>query len=900
MSELPREDATPAQPGAASPEQIGPGKRLGRHRVTALLGRGGMGAVFAAHDPELGREVAIKIVRADAGDPTWRARVLREAQSLARLAHPNVVPVYDVGTEFDVLWVAMQRVEGPTLAQWLDTRPSWRAVVDAFVQAGRGLAAAHACGLVHRDFKPANAMRDGSGRVMVLDFGLAWAPGALGARTPATAAAREGDDTRPGPRGGSASGRDPLAITLTATDAVVGTPAYMAPEQHAGREVDARCDQYALCVALYEGLFGARPFHGELDAVLEAKRAGPPPPPAAVGRELPMAVWHAIERGLQPDPAARWPDLPALLAVLERTLRPPRRWPLLLAGAGVVGTIAIGLTLPPFSPSPPCAAATAFDTVWSHGRREALREAFAASEAGREVFARLQTRIDDATARWRAQAQHGCVALAGPGAGAETAATQACLDRAAIALDETLTVLATAEPGRIARAARMIEGVVEGFACDGATVPASTMSPQTRRDFEHARALMGAGALERVSDFADEMRARATERGDGSGEAWALLVRGGAAMDRGLPSARADLQAARLRATEVGDDVAATTAAIKLVHLCAYEYDPECAAPSIRDAEAGIARLGDDPQLQRELLLARGDVALRAGEFDRALADYEALLQATRASEGDHAMLEITALRAIGTVLAQAGRHEQALVRLDEADAIMAREFGERDTGRVVGLELRAGSLLALGRVDEARRSFDTALVAMDAVYGERHPHTIRMRGNLVLLLVGAGELEPARALGERVVALKREVFGPDDVQVAIARYNLGTVYTAMARHQDAAAEYDASLELWQRALGADHVDLAGPLAGQANAALALDRPAQALAPALRARELVARVGRPPEPTLLWDLGRAQWHAGLHAAARANVLAAREALRAAPSPGLDDVTLQRWLDAHAG
>ncbi|MBX7081089.1 MAG: serine/threonine-protein kinase [Nannocystaceae bacterium] len=900
MSELPREDATPARSDAASPEQIGPGKRLGRHRVTALLGRGGMGAVFAAHDPELDREVAIKIVRADARDPTWRARVLREAQSLARLAHPNVVPVYDVGTEFDVLWVAMQRVEGPTLAQWLQARPPWREIVDAFVQAGRGLAAAHACGLVHRDFKPANAMRDASGRVMVLDFGLAWAPGVEGARTPTAAVPREGDDTRPGLRGASGSGRDPLAITLTASDAVVGTPAYMAPEQHAGREVDARSDQYALCVSLYEGLFGVRPFAGELDAVLAAKRDGPPSPPDAVGRELPAALWHAIARGLQPDPAARWPDVPALLAVLERTLRPPRRWPWLLGGAAVAGTIAAGLALPPVSAASSCATATAFDAVWSPARREALREAFAVSEAGRDGFARLQTRIDEATARWREQAARGCVALANGDAGSAIAATQACLDRAAIALDETLAVLATAEPNRIARAARMIEGVIEGSGCDGASTPSAGMSAPTRRDYEHARALASAGALEQVSDFADEMLARATARGDGSGEAWALLVRGGTAMDRGLPSARDDLQAARLRATEVGDDVAATTAAIKLVHLCAAEYDPACAGPSIRDAEAGIARLGDDPQLRRELLLARGDVALRAGDFDGALADYETLLQSIRASEGDHAMLEVTALRAIGTVHAQAARHEQALLRLDEADAIMAREFGERDTGRVVGLELRAGSLLALGRVDEARRAFDTALVAMDAAYGERHPHTIRMRGNLVLLLQAAGELEAAAALGQRVVALKREVFGPDDVQVAIARYNLGTVYTAMARHREAAAEYDASLELWQRAMGADHVDLAGPLAGQANAALALDRPEHALAPALRARALLARVGRAPEPTLLWDLGRAQWHAGLHAAARANVLAAREALRAAPSPSLPDDAVQRWLETHAG
>jgi hypothetical protein len=273
--------------------------RLGRYRLLERLGQGGMGVVYAAHDEQLDRRVAVKLLHAGRGAAAQAARLRREALALARLSHPNVVQVFEIGEVDGQAFVAMELVRGVTLRAWLAARP--RAVDEilaVFVQAGRGLAAAHAAGLVHRDFKPENALVGEDGRVRVVDFGLA-----------------RGDE--PGP----AAPDGPLAA-MTETGAVLGTPAYMAPEQRGGAVVDARADQFALCVALHEALHGERPFAGDTaDAYFAAVAAGRVRPPSH--RRVPARVRAALLRGLRPDRDARWPDLDALLAALDR--RPARR-----------------------------------------------------------------------------------------------------------------------------------------------------------------------------------------------------------------------------------------------------------------------------------------------------------------------------------------------------------------------------------------------------------------------------------------------------------------------------------------------------------------------------------------------------------------------------------------------
>jgi len=303
---------------------------VGRYRVEGRIGAGGMGVVYRAHDPELARDVALKLLNPDAVDDTnaeqARARLLREARTMAKLAHPNVIHVYDVGTVGDGVFIAMELVDGSSLSRWLQTPKPWREILHAFVAAGRGLAAAHAAGIVHRDFKPENVLVGSDGRVRVGDFGLAGAPEAH-----PTEADWDGE----------------TETTLTRTGALLGTPKYMAPEQESGAPADASSDQFSFCVALYEGLCGVPPFAGMNVAEYRRNvRMGILRTTPTRAAELPHALLNAILMGLCVDPGQRHPNMKALLDGLDLLGAPPRRrrgLPWLLAGTASVGAAAAAL-----------------------------------------------------------------------------------------------------------------------------------------------------------------------------------------------------------------------------------------------------------------------------------------------------------------------------------------------------------------------------------------------------------------------------------------------------------------------------------------------------------------------------------------------------------------------------
>lgn len=266
--------AAPLSPGPAEGDLIG-----GNFRVERKLGAGGMGVVYLARDLRLERQVALKLHGDRHGD--GEARIEREARALARLVHPNVVTVHEVGSWQGRTYIAMEYLDAGTLRAWLAARRHpWRGIVAIFLQAARGLAAAHDAGLVHRDFKPDNVLLGGGGRVRVADFGLA---------RPVSSIAPPGE----------------------------GTPGYMAPEAAHGDEVDARADQYAFCVALREAL---------------------------AGRDAPRAIDRILERGLHPDPAGRHLSLAALIEAIERVLhqRQRRRWWRTAALLAAVAAVAAG------------------------------------------------------------------------------------------------------------------------------------------------------------------------------------------------------------------------------------------------------------------------------------------------------------------------------------------------------------------------------------------------------------------------------------------------------------------------------------------------------------------------------------------------------------------------------
>jgi serine/threonine protein kinase len=310
--------ATPVMRPSASASKAG--RRLGRFTLTERLGAGAMGVVWRAEDPKLGRKVALKLLKR--ADAALTERLVREARSMAQVNHPNVVTVYEVGEAEDgTMFIAMELVTGQSLRDWqAKTTPSIPERVAAYISAGRGLAAAHAAGIVHRDFKPDIVLVGDDGRVRVTDFGLAAAkPGASGAITP-----HIGD------------------VNLTTSGSVLGTPAYMAPEQFTGGNVDSRTDQFNFCVALYEALYGERPFDGktftELGDNVMFGRIRPAPATARISR----ALREILIRGLAVKPGDRFPTMNDLITVLGRDRARPWRRTAIVAAA-FAGVLALGL-----------------------------------------------------------------------------------------------------------------------------------------------------------------------------------------------------------------------------------------------------------------------------------------------------------------------------------------------------------------------------------------------------------------------------------------------------------------------------------------------------------------------------------------------------------------------------
>ena len=322
-------------PGPESRE-LAPGTRVGRYIVERRVGGGAMGTVYAAEDPDLDRTVAVKVLRAqrlaDTARSRVRARLLREAQAMARLSHPEVITVYDVGTFGDQLFVAMEYVEGETLRQWRAARHrNYADVLEVYERAGAGLAAAHDAGLVHRDFKPDNVLVGRDGRVRVTDFGLA----------------RSVDRTSDGDTSDDTSGaaRAGLATTLTRSGALVGTPAYMAPEQLRGRSADARSDVFSFCVALYEAVYVERPFAGVTVPGLLASIEQGIVRAAPIMTRVPRWLRSVLLVGLRAAPEERFASMRALLDALRSAPRASRRRSQGAMGLGVATIVGLSLLL---------------------------------------------------------------------------------------------------------------------------------------------------------------------------------------------------------------------------------------------------------------------------------------------------------------------------------------------------------------------------------------------------------------------------------------------------------------------------------------------------------------------------------------------------------------------------
>lgn len=871
-----------------STEALDVGACVGRYVVLGKLGAGGMGTVFEALDPELDRRVALKILHPRFAGPGNAARLLREGQALARVSHPNVVQVFEVGRHEDTVFVVMELVQGQSLSSWLGESRPWRDVVRFFIDAARGLAAAHAQDIVHRDFKPGNVQLSDDGVVKVLDFGLARGLG-------------DNSSVGEGTLAPSSVSSGMLNTKLTRDGAVIGTPSYMAAEQFRGELVDHRADQHAFCVSLFEGLYGRRPFKAAGWKALRAQVVA-----SDLGRQpegdAPVALFRLIRRGTRPDPAARFASMHEVIERLERIGGVAQRRSavrLLVPGivvVGVVGTFAASRV----DAADQCAdTEAALSGIWDDERRGEALAAIDGVDAsyGEQVRTRVATHLDDYAARWGVQREEVCHALASA-TGDESKLQQrrmVCLDHAVRNLDALVDVLVATDAStlpQVVPAARALPPLTR--CADGEQLSAPVEPPprgvadrvealEQTLAVARARVVAGHAGVARAALPAILQEAEAIDYAPILADAYRLeadvLIEEG---DYGAAEPR--LTAAYHAADTSGADERVARLGIRLSQVVGDRLRrPEEAEVWARHAEGAITRLAERGHevagLTGMLDQVRGATEIKAGNFDAGVALLErARTQLVLAKDDydlDIAAVDVT----LGSVLSHLARYAEAKEALTRALDLYGATLGEQHP-RLARLHGAMSNLhQAQGQSEQAARSARAGIDIIVAAHGPGHPLAAKLYLNLGSAEEIRGEYEAAaRAYDQAIVSIEGSSTADEGIvavchasRAGIARLqgdfdnarlgfekavrgleaaerpshlattliNLGGVYGSLGRTADAVATLERAESLLVKIRGADNPGVAEVLAQRGRVLIDAGRPEDGVDPLQRALALV-------------------------------------------------------------
>jgi tetratricopeptide (TPR) repeat protein/predicted Ser/Thr protein kinase len=696
-------------------------RTLGRYVVLDTLGQGGMGVVLRAYDRELDRPVALKVLH-EGLDERHTQRLRREAQALAKLSHPNVVQVYEVGEVEGQTFVAMELVKGRTLREWMQERPrpDWRACVQVFAQVGAGLAAAHERGLVHRDFKPGNAIIDEKGRPRVLDFGLA----------------RQDDEVDDEPGTSQRTRTDPpeaapFGASLTETGTVLGTPAYMSPEQMDGRQVDARSDQFSFCVSLYEALYSERPFEGRsMEALMVSLREGKIRP-APKSMSVPEALRKLLLRGLSTDPAERWSSMEALLERLQALVAPRRgRWLALGVAVGLLGLgggLGVTQTMEWLSR---CAGARGqLERVWDEARRQDVQAAVLGTglsyAAG--TWERVEPQLDGYAEAWATEHTEVCEATRARNEQSEEEMSlrMGCLRERRLHLQATVNELARADATVVENAVRAVTSLPGLERCaDIAALRAEVPPPEDPLVAEQvavldeqlveAKAKREAGKYEEALRLADE------------------VVEQGKTLDYEPLMARAWLRQGELR-----DD----------------RGDYEGAAKALRLAyRAAVARrMTAEAASASALLVSVAGNRLARYEESRNWAEHaEPLSRAAGTHEA-----RVKYLNSLSAVVYSQGKRDEARELVERVLAIREKALGPDHPDVAASLNGLGAWAHAQDKYDDARKLYERALAIRAKALGPDHPEVAGSLTGLGRALLGLAKPADALVPLERALAIR-------------------------------------------------------------------------------------------------------------------------------------------------
>ncbi|WP_426756212.1 protein kinase domain-containing protein [Myxococcus sp. Y35] len=852
-------------------EDAPPVPQVGRYFLLKRLGQGGMGVVYAAYDPDLDRKVALKLLHADPRTDTEeaRARLLREAQAMARVSHPNVIPIFDVDVWGDRVFLAMELVDGGTLASWVkEGQRSWREVLKAFLAAGRGLQAAHEAGLVHRDFKPANVLVSKTGRVFVTDFGLARPVGALPRETEALP--EEAQSFMP-------AERRMLDTPLTEAGLIIGTPSYMSPEQFRGDDLDPRSDQFSFCVALYWALYRQRPFEPakmeayasslkaqgsagveateplQVTAPLEREPPKPQPVPVIIQeppRDVKVPAWvrQAMMRGLSLDPAARFASMAELMGALsqEHRLTKRRRW---LAGASTaaVGVALVGGVL--YQQSQVCAAAGArMDAVWSPQARQQVEAAFLATGKpyAQELAGKVTQVLDGYVRAWKQQSTEACEATHVHGVQTEELLTRrtVCLARRQKDVRATVALLSGADAALVEKSLDAVHALPSLHECEDE----ESLAEQQRLPSDAAKR----ADIEKLEEQVAGVKAQ---------------------VDAGRYVAA--LEAARaLEAPVLATGHLPLIAELRF-HLGWLQeqngQSPEAAKVlfhAVRDAEAGRADRLKVAILNKLLFVEDGQQ-----HFTQA-ADWGELAHATLQRLGGEPVLEADVRMNQANLAVSQERFGDARALLEQAKDLQARALPPGHPKRARTTFLLGGVMLDLGQPQKAVALLEEALAQTEAAVGPWHPDMAQRHGMLSLTL---RELkQDARALehAQAAARVRKATRGEKSVLYAEALDEVGMCLHALKRYDEALKAYEEALAIKREALPADDERLQYSYDGVGQALLELGKAQESVAPL---RQAVSFASAPPDVLAEsgFALARALWQTQRPPEARSEAALAR-------------------------